>query len=456
MRLAAASLCALLGCAARAPRTATPHPAAPRGWRYTVAGDPDLATLRATVCFDGAAPARLVAHDSDAYQHLRVAVVADSARELAVSPDGIALDGVAPDACVRYVVVRPGPVASTNRWLWFPEHPDPDAVVTARFVASVDFFVSVPWAPLPDGAYSLDATAFSREGFVGFSRRPLVALPVEGATLTVAGIDTARAERDAYQGWLRDSARLVAGLYGTFPVTAAQILLVGRGAGRDPVRFGLTSSASGASVLFFVDRDATADALRPDSTAAHEFVHLGQPVMPDADAWLAEGLAVYYEHVLRARAGVITPAAAWTVLHQGFARGRADRTGRPLADDAAALRRDDHFSRVYWTGAAFALLADVALRERSSNARSLDDAVRAVHACCGDRARVFAGAEVLARMDALADRPVVSELARAIAGTEFPSLDALYERLGLRVVGDRVELAPAPDAALRDAIMAPR
>ena len=37
---------------------------------------------------------------------------------------------------------------------------------------------------------------------------------------------------------------------------------------------------------------------------------------------LAEGLATYYQNVLRARAGLLTPSEAWEQIDAGFARGR--------------------------------------------------------------------------------------------------------------------------------------
>lgn len=473
-------LCALSACA---PRAAPPRPGAPRAapplrsWRYDFAVDPGATALRAAVCFDGPAPDRLVAHHPAAGEHLRAAWSPGPAGPvpLPVTSAGIVLRGVAPGACVRYEAALDLPAArvglhgvasrddglvvSTDRWLWSPDRYAAAPAVTARFAAPPGLHVSLPWTPTSPGQWRLDASTFVREGYLGLSRRPLVDLPVAGASLSVAGFGGALASDEApVRAWLASSSALVAALYGAFPTPRTQVLLLGRPGRSGAVHFGLTSSAGGASVMFLVDPAAAGAAYAMDGTAVHEFVHLGQPVMPDEDAWLAEGLALYYELVLWARAGLLRPAAAWNLLHQGFARGRADRTGRTLAEDGAALRRDHHYSRVYWSGTALALLGDAALRSATGNARSLDDAVRAAHACCGDRSRVFGSAEVLARMDAAGGGPLFSGLARRYArSADFPALDALYERLGLRVAGGGVEpVAGAPDAAVRDAIMAGR
>jgi predicted metalloprotease with PDZ domain len=56
-----------------------------------------------------------------------------------------------------------------------------------------------------------------------------------------------------------------------------------------------------------------ADDLRADWVLAHELFHLGVPSMPGG-AWLDEGLATYYEPVLRTRAGLVSEMATWTEL----------------------------------------------------------------------------------------------------------------------------------------------
>src|SRR5690349_3931578 len=58
-----------------------------------------------------------------------------------------------------------------------------------------------------------------------------------------------------------------------------------------------------------------------DWTAVHELSHLMHPYLGDRGTWLAEGLATYYQNVLRARSGMLTPAQAWDRLYQGFKRG---------------------------------------------------------------------------------------------------------------------------------------
>jgi hypothetical protein len=102
-------------------------------------------------------------------------------------------------------------------------------------------------------------------------------------------------------------------------------------------------------------------------------------------------------------------------------------------------------------------LADVELRRTSRNAVSLDTVVAGLQACCAESVRTWTAVDVLARMDALAGRPVFSELAqRHLDEASFPDVDATFAALGVTPAGDDAVIDPtSPLAFVRDAIMAP-
>ena len=62
---------------------------------------------------------------------------------------------------------------------------------------------------------------------------------------------------------------------------------------------------------------------------------------------------------LMARGGFYSERRAWQKLHEGFGRGRR---ASPDASPNQASGRRSGLMKVYWSGAAVALLADVALR----------------------------------------------------------------------------------------------
>lgn len=445
---------------------------------YTFALTPDARALVATVCFDGRVPSRLDPPVAMAAPLLRRAVhlTRDGAADLAADPDGISLAFLTSGACVRYDVslaVDAGPLqvwgvrsrdgteglASTRLWLWRPTPFDARTIVRARFETPDALHLSLPWRAAGDGAFVLDETAFSREGYVAWSRTPPSHIDVPGGAIDVLRLDGAR-EADA---WLRRSARAVSALFGEFPATHTQVMLLGRGredgnAGYSDtaVPYAFTSHAAGESVLFMLWRDATDEGVARDTTALHEFVHLGQPVMRDEDAWLFEGIATWYEKVLAVRGGFTTERDAWRWYLDGFDRGRDDQSGRALAEDSAGLYVDHHVSRVYWAGVAFAMTRDVAVRRETQGRRSLDDAVRALHACCEGRTQTYTADDALAVMDVATGTGAFTSPARTyLAARDFPDVTATLTALGVTRHDGEVTLDDhAPDAALRHAIFA--
>ena len=125
--------------------------------------------------------------------------------------------------------------------------------------------------------------------------------------------------------------------------------------GGEPVVFGQSTRGAGHGVTLFVDAAQPAAAFDRDWVAVHELSHLFHPYLGDRGSWLAEGLATYYQNVLRARAGLITPAQAWEQIDAGFARGRrATRAGDVSLQSAAEGEgRHPNFMRIYWAGTAY-------------------------------------------------------------------------------------------------------
>ena len=196
-----------------------------------------------------------------------------------------------------------------------------------------------------------------------------------------------------------------------------------------------------------------------DWVLIHELSHLLHPVIDSSDRWLSEGIASYYQNVLRARAGLNDAQSAWNRLHAGFERGiRGTQHGRSLAQTSETMMRDRSFMRVYWSGAAIALLADVELRRRSAGAQSMDTALAAFRGCCLPAERSWSARELMEKLDQLTGTAVFMDLYREhVEAQDFPDLTALYRELGLQSMSaTSLRLDPtAPGAAICEAIMRP-
>jgi hypothetical protein len=251
----------------------------------------------------------------------------------------------------------------------------------------------------------------------------------------VMNISVSLAERglDLSPALLRDTlssaAALVSEHFGRFPVPEVTIIVLPM-AGSE--MFGMQLGNGGATILLFVGRSMSPAAFAQDWVIRHELLHLGFPTLPRQHLWLAEGLATYQEPILRARARASDAEQLW----RGFLTGMPQ--GLPAVGDGG-LDGSSSWGRIYWGGALFCLLADVAIRAESDNRQSLDDAARAILAQGGDTSVRWTLERTLAIADRALERPQLGRLYAEHAAAEVRvDLPALWRRLGVRQVADRI------------------
>jgi len=426
--------------------------------------DPKLERIEVELCPRGFRIERLNAPSPGAERLLESGRIVTPQGAYACPGVGVDLPLSQPDECLHYAVKLPDraldPTSarragadalwSPDLWLWVPS-PRPEGVAMhVNFSLPEGVHALVPWQN------TVPESAFAWKSAGAFGHGPPEPLPVPGGTLDVALLGAGFGERtNAVREWIAAGARASSLLYGQFPVSRALVLTVpGDRAGPG---FGMALRGGGPAVVILLDRRASAPSLANDWTATHEFLHLGVPRLPPEDAWLFEGLASYYTEVVRARAGMISPARAYQHLLDGFERGRQSGGALSLRDESEQMHERSAFYRVYWAGAALAFLTDV--EARRAGGPTLDSALREFAACCANsRPEDDWNAErVLARLDQSLGAPRFTEHARRwLDRAEFPELTPVLRTLGV-AAGTRGEaiFGRAPNAAIRDAIMAP-
>lgn len=206
--------------------------------------------------------------------------------------------------------------------------------------------------------------------------------------------------------------------------------------------------------MLLVRQNATASSLRNDWVAPHEFSHLSHPFVARSDLWFSEGIATYYQEVLRARVGLQSELEAWRALDAGFRRGRGGGTGRTLREESRDVMRTRAFRHVYWGGAAIAFRYDVALRRQG---KSLDDALASLASRPGLQLQPWSGKVLAEALDAAVGVSALGPLLPgALDATELSEMDDTYGFLGLRrsANGELAGLSDdAPGAPVRTAIM---
>jgi hypothetical protein len=262
--------------------------------------------------------------------------------------------------------------------------------------------------------------------------------------------------------WVESTADNVKAVYGRFPNPDAKVIIIPtreNSWGSDSaVIFGRVTRSGGETVELFVNPDRPIEEFYSDWTATHEFSHLMMPLLDRRYRWISEGFATYYQNILMSRASRYTPELAWQRLSEGFDRGRDSRPELSPNEAASAGIRQARM-KVYWSGAAIALLADVELRLRSGGEESLDSVLDQLQACCLPSKQKWSGKRLFEKLDSFVDTPVFMPLYRKYADEEgFPEPDSIMDELGVTVKDDgTVELdSNASLAAVRKAISAPQ
>ena len=345
-------------------------------------------------------------------------------------------------------------VVSPDLLLWHPAPWPEGAQVTAAFHMAEGQAASVPWPPAQGGGYSVPLNTWRRQTRLALGEVKQAKIEVGGATLNVGLMDGyGGMDLHLVTEWLRSAAEAVSALTGSFPRDPVQII-VQPVRSFEPVPFGKSIRGGGAALQIFANVEADLPSLKADWVAVHEMAHLVHPFIDFKDAWFSEGIATYYQEVALARGGLKGEEAAWQALADGFSRGAAQVHGRKtLTQVASELKHNMRFMQVYWSGAAFALRADVALRSRGDG-WSLDRGMRALKACCGGDERPLRSKEVADRIDQAAGGTAIRALHDAIAeGRGFPELSETWATLGI-VPGDALRFVDdAPGAEMRRAIM---
>lgn len=475
-----------------------PLAAAPPDYRVGV--DPGLATLAVRVCFPDALPRALEPLDRAAVRALRSPVLERGGQTLDL-PAGARLPippGAGP-GCVRYRVdltgalgdawhglgrrVRGAVLLSPRIFLWTPPLGADGGLpgATLGFDLPAGMAVSAPWAAAPSGERGAlgspgRSPANPRDGQTfGLGQRPLdwdarVAvgrferfdLDLPGGQLAVALLaGDPPAPRPRVEPWLSANAAALGCALDPaaprLPVTRLQVLAVPTGAGDEPVPWGEVMRGGGDAVHLYIDQTRPQAEFLADWVLIHELSHLLHPYMEGDGRWLYEGIASYYQNVLPVRAGWRGEQEGLRRLHAGFRRGqKGTKPGQTLARASSDMMRDRGFMRVYWSGAAIAMLGDLELRQASGGRQSLDWALAELRRREGPYDRRWSAREVVAGLDRVTGRSVFAGLAgRWLESDRFPDLGPAYRALGILPTSDtQIRLGRDPGAvALRAQVM---
>lgn len=248
--------------------------------------------------------------------------------------------------------------------------------------------------------------------------------------------------------WVKRSASSVSQFWHGFPVARASLFLIPV-RDRDDVVFGKVLPASGPAIALLVGEEATQADLDDDWILVHELFHLGVPSFSGEGKWFDEGLATYYEPVIRARVGNKSEEEVWSEFARHMRKGLD-------AMSSTGLESTQDYDAVYWGGALVCLLADLEARRQSGGKLGLEDGLREVLRQGGEASEVWPLARVLKVVDRTLGSKILSQLnARYAARGSAIDLERLLSELGVARAESGVDFVAAPDAQLRHWLVFP-
>jgi hypothetical protein len=350
-----------------------------------------------------------------------------------------------------------GVLATLGAWLIEPRGYDRAPVIDIRMTTAPGL-VFATGLPKVGDAWRLSNSTARFAGYSALGRLAYreLAVPAPGslragqpkatATLRLAILDGhGDGGRADLLDWVERTAEAQSNYWQGF--TARQVLVgLVPSASRRGVGYGRAVSGGGVTVMVEVGNDVDRRRLFNDWVLTHELIHTGMPFIRGRGTWFMEGAATYVEPIIRARAGWKTEEEVWREwvdnMPQGvqaFSSGLANASGR----------------QNYWAGATFMLLVDIGLRRSTNGAKGLDDCLAGVLWSGMDGTRRVSVDEYAQACDRVTGSTVMSRLVdRHFNKTEPVDLSALWQDLGISVVGDRIVLNDrAPSAQWRKMIV---
>lgn len=252
-------------------------------------------------------------------------------------------------------------------------------------------------------------------------------------------------DRAAVIGWIKRAAAAVTTYFGRYPVAEHGLVVFAQDEAK--VGHATTWGFAGPITRIFVGRDTPPAAFARDWVLVHEMLHTALPDLPEDSTWLLEGNATWVEPIARVMAGQLTAAEMWRETVSGMPRGLA-----PAAAGGLDGTRDHE--RLYWGGAIFWLLAEMAIHQATGGKRSLRDALRAINRASGGNATDWTPEQMMRVGDGAIGGDALTKLHAAMRDKPAAiDLLALFAALGVKGSGRGVTFDDrAPLAALRHSL----
>ncbi|ASD66857.1 hypothetical protein [Pseudoalteromonas piscicida] len=151
----------------------------------------------------------------------------------------------------------------------------------------------------------------------------------------------------------------------------------------EPVPWGTVQRGKPDAILLQIKRFTSSRVLIKDWTLYHEIAHLYHPLLDYSDFWLAEGLATYLQNIIMLENDIFNVGEFHTRLISGLSRGAKNTliNKGPLKAVSEQMWTLNAHQRVYWSGVAFFIEAEIALKDRG-NKNTIRTLISSFQQCC--------------------------------------------------------------------------